>query len=256
MNLKETLKAFNRRKLRKQEEVVEEKIPTPAIAEETASIIETAQALLPYAHVMETYYDPMLDAEVIVAKPSATTTLEARVPAGTTVINAGGFTVYDATGKPRMRMGVWEEAQAIPEYNESTQEVEQSMDFTNADTLSERLLRDKAIIAMHIIRVTKPAGNAGKGMGPNREDHPLFKEVVHMWLDGKEITGAALEKVETARSRVAKYGRQLDASDYRERIMDTNMSRGEFINLVNQAYKTKADAELAEALKEETYGGW
>lgn len=177
---------------------------------------------------------------------------------GTTTFTDGSIKVLDKDGNVRIRFGVWgdgETVQAIPDHTILTKQV-LTMDFNNDDILKQRLFRDKAIIAMHILRVTKPQGDKGKGIGPNREDHPLFREVVHMWMNGVEITGEALEKVESARERVTKYSKQLGNSIYLGPINNHEYTRAEMLESVRHAYKEQAEAELAAALREETYGGW
>ncbi len=180
-------------------------------------------------------------------------------PAGSTrFLSDGSIKVLDNDGNVRVRFGVWgdgETVQAIPDHTILTKQV-LTMDFNNDDILKQRLFRDKAIIAMHILRVTKPQGDKGKGIGPNREDHPLFREVVHMWMNGVEITGEALEKVESARERVTKYSKQLGNSIYLGPINNHEYTRAEMLESVRHAYKEQAEAELAAALREETYGGW
>ena len=170
----------------------------------------------------------------------------------------GSIKVLDKDGNVRIRFGVWgdgETVQAIPDHTILTKQV-LTMDFNKDDILKHRLFRDKAIIAMHILRVTKPQGDKGKGIGPNREDHPLFREVVHMWMNGVEITGEALEKVESARERVTKYSKQLGNSIYLGPINNHEYTRAKMLESVRHAYKEQAEAELAAALREETYGGW
>lgn len=148
----------------------------------------------------------------------------------------------------------------LPHYtidvNPEIESEETMISFTNEDIIAQRLVRDKAIIAMHLLRVTKPKGDKGKGIGPNREDHPLFREVVHMWLNKTPIAAEELVKIEEARARVVKYGKQLNASIYAGPIMQNEFKRHEMMESVNHTYKKQADAELAEAIKEQTYGGW
>lgn len=202
----------------------------------------------------------------IAALETKITTLEARIPPGVMVTPApsrfmettfadGSWEVKDLDGVTRVRFGVWGETQEIPADNDSTQQA-LTMDFNNTDILKQRLFRDKAIIAMHVLRVTKPQGDKGKGIGPNREDHPLFREVVHMWMQGAEITGENLDKVEQARERVTKYAKQLRNSIYLGPITNPDYKRAEMLESVQHAYKEQAEAELAQALREETYGGW
>lgn len=183
-------------------------------------------------------------------------TIKASAPVGIGIVNDTILVTHGDSSLPIVKLGVWvdKDAQVAPTYNESTQEVE-TMDFNKPDVISQRLLRDKAIIAMHCLRVTKPAGDLGKGIGPNREDHPLFRQVVHMWLNGEQITPEKLEMIESARERVTKYGRQIQRSVYYQQVIDNSM-RHEMIQNVSTAYAEKANRELEEAIRGETYGGW
>lgn len=118
---------------------------------------------------------------------------------------------------------------------------------------TQRMIRDKAITAIHLRRVLRP--KSGAGWGANRDDHPLFEKIANAWVNGNNDAYTD-EELYTARDRVRKYERQLMASEYRTLILQQEVTRAEMTAVLKQAYAAKADHELQIALTGETYGQW
>lgn len=121
--------------------------------------------------------------------------------------------------------------------------------------LHDHVVADKAIVALHLLRLSRQAGQ--KGVGPNRDDLPLFQELVDKWANG---TGGHKETVLRARARVVKYGRQLLASPYIDLIRDPAIPRQMLIEKgLDIITKHRADQELYQHIRQQEqhqYGQW
>lgn len=112
---------------------------------------------------------------------------------------------------------------------------------------------DKAIVALQLLKATKRPGQ--KGVGPNRDDAPIFAELIEQWRQGK---GGDKETLMQARHRVRKYARQVMASVYAENVANAAVTRLAMIQSGSiELQRATAEQELRELLKDVTgYGRW
>lgn len=117
----------------------------------------------------------------------------------------------------------------------------------------------KAIIAMHLLRLTRRVGQ--KGRGGSRQDHPLFRAVTMHELNGDDLP----ESIDNeARAAVTKYWRQLDIVNREDAFIadlhnPTITPRMMLERHYEAAVRAAADAELTLHLEEQEtahYGSW
>lgn len=125
----------------------------------------------------------------------------------------------------------------------------------NRDVLRDPLIADKAIIALICIRMERPHGKTG--LGPNRDDYPLFSRLIQYWTAGYNGEKDLLYR---CRNRVLKYARQLSRSAYHTTIMDGDIDREDMLDKHRAAMvRFCAERELRELLvktEEHNYGTW
>lgn len=117
--------------------------------------------------------------------------------------------------------------------------------------LNDNRVADRAIIIMAILRKFKLPGS--KGVGANRDDHPLFGQIVgHMVAnDDPKIYK---EELFQARTRVAKYARQLEASEYNPYL--TPDSEIQDLLDIHENITTVKGISIRAANLSEEYGEW
>jgi hypothetical protein len=110
---------------------------------------------------------------------------------------------------------------------------------------------DAAIVAIALLRAERRSGQ--KGIGANRDDWPIFKQIADAWASNKPI---AKETIFQARHRVQKYHRQVLGSLYAEPVrkghqQDLVRKYAEAVNIkyINQILETELQVEQG-------YGDW
>jgi hypothetical protein len=87
-----------------------------------------------------------------------------------------------------------------------------------------------------------------KGIGPNRDDAPMFERYMALAVANKQIPR---EMRFAAQHRVQKYERQVIESPYAEAVM-----RGDIKGLVDVFDQVRKHHEQEAVQREESYGGW
>lgn len=123
----------------------------------------------------------------------------------------------------------------------------------NPRSLIQGAAADKAVIAL--IAMRQQRGVFTRGVGPNRDDLPLFADLVEGWAAGQ---GGDKERIMQARARVTKYGRQLSQSSYWGPIQNPEISRAIMIELTRSTLSAaKAERELQSYIRgQDAYGNW
>jgi hypothetical protein len=114
---------------------------------------------------------------------------------------------------------------------------------------------EKAAMALVALRATRPEGV--KGVGPNKDDLPVFVALTNARLQGRTPDKDLLYQVQV---RVSKYSRQVAASPYAAQVTEDTHKVVDFANSINDTIKAwVADRELQSYLKaqeQSAYGEW
>jgi hypothetical protein len=114
-------------------------------------------------------------------------------------------------------------------------------------TLDRPLIADKAVVCMALLRLDRMGQ---RGVGPNRDDAPIFAKVAADLATGND----AKQRRWQARHRVRKYHRQLNRCEYAPMVFSN-----EPINTILGAYSARlfeVETEHHESQQQENYGGW
>lgn len=123
------------------------------------------------------------------------------------------------------------------------------------NVLSDHNAADKAIIALCILKDTKPANS--RGIGPNRDDGPIFRQVAEAWYNNQTPNRDLLFQ---ARHRIKKYARQAMGCRYGHVILDNTKDRTYMLQEYKHRFTPEdSAAKLArelEMLEKSSYGVW
>lgn len=110
---------------------------------------------------------------------------------------------------------------------------------------------DRAIVAIAILRALRKPDQ--KGVGANRDDHPIFSELSNIWARGESPPKELLFQ---GRHRVQKYKRQINESPYADQV-----TGGDIKDLLRTYAKAERIAFSENTLHNELqaitgYGNW
>lgn len=130
-----------------------------------------------------------------------------------------------------------------------------AIDQFHARLLSHRNAADKGVVAMMCLRAARTKSD--KGMGPNRNDLPIFNNCLNAWLAGGVPTKYDLFR---ARHRVTKYVRQLAESEYAPLIDHEDFTLDHMVTRFRQDCPNYDGVSLVLAPADDkvapNYGGW
>jgi hypothetical protein len=112
-------------------------------------------------------------------------------------------------------------------------------------------IADRAIIIMSILRKFRQPGQ--KGIGANRDDHPLFSQITAHFINAEDPNVYTTELFQ-ARHRVGKYIRQLAASEYAHYL--THDSPLDELLEIHEMKTTLRGIELSKSELDISYGEW
>lgn len=112
---------------------------------------------------------------------------------------------------------------------------------------------DKAIIVMELLRCNKRGNETG--VGPNRDDKPIFKQIVEKWDRGESVDSQLLFM---ARHRVQKYRRQIMGSAWSTAVRDASVSPSRLMEIYKEWAVASGSASLLEQemMAISDYGNW